>query len=268
MKKIFIVIGTLILALTAVAQTPDSIKTELYRINKIFDSSEYLAFDVNIVYNSDTSYGKYEHEEMSGNYVINNHNMYYKMGTTEYMQNDSFSYNVYNNDKMMVMTKNFVEANSTIFPLKNFVDSILTWYDSLYTITLSNDTDSRIIEFTSSLSNLPYNHFAIYYSADSYHPDKFEMSFVEPLNDYPDMPDSVISLIKLRPVTKKITMYFTNYHSAEDENIFNDENYVYYDRMKNEYRPAKRFRSYRFYADGINGEDYDPTVEVASPNGN
>ncbi|MDP4262202.1 MAG: hypothetical protein Q8941_06690 [Bacteroidota bacterium] len=270
MKRLLITTVSLVIACRIAAQAPnlDSVKTELYKVNKVFDSSIYLGFNVDIIYSSDTLYGKYEHEEMTGNYILNNKNIFYKMGSTEYMQNDSFAYNVYGEDKMMIMTRNFVDANSTLFPLKDFVDSIITWYDSAYTITFRNDSDAKVIEFTANRDSLPYQHFAVAYDSTSHYPIKFEMSFIQELTDYPDMPDSILSAIKQRPVKKSITILFSDYYNVETLDVFKDENYVYFDRMRKKYKPSEKFRSYRFVADGINGEDdYDPTIE-APPDGN
>src|SRR5258705_2253715 len=106
MKKIIIIITVCAVAITSIAlgQSPpnlDSVKAELYKINKIFDSSYYLGFDVGIAYSSDTLYGRFEHEEMKGKYILNNRNLYYKMGNIEYAQNDSFVYNIYHDEKMI-----------------------------------------------------------------------------------------------------------------------------------------------------------------------
>src|SRR5688572_16226809 len=83
----------------------DSAKAKLYQINKVFDSARYLGFDVHIAYNTDTLYGKFVHEEMDGNYILNEKSMYYKMGAGEYIQNDSFSYSIDHDDKSIIMVR-------------------------------------------------------------------------------------------------------------------------------------------------------------------
>ncbi len=120
------------------AQSPllDSAKNELYRINKVFDSSQYLAFDLNISYKSDSSGTIMQTDNTSGNYVLNKKNLYYQLGSTQYVQTDSFSYNIYSDEKMMIMTKNLIPENSDVFPLRTFVDSTIQYYGNAFTITI------------------------------------------------------------------------------------------------------------------------------------
>ncbi len=242
----------------------DSVRQELYKVNQVFDSARYLGFDVDIVSSSDTLFGRYEHEEMKGNYILNNKNIYYRMGATEYAQNDSFLYNIYHDEKLLMMTRNTVSSNSGLFPLKNFIDSVVTWYDSLYTITLTSDTNSKIIQFTANQSGLPYQRFAIYYNEYSYYPDKFEMSLYEEL-DLTGVPDSLLQLIRVRPVEKRITMSFSNYHNPSNLGVFENENYVYFDRLRKIYLPGAKLKAYRFIANGVPGEENDETIEMYPP---
>lgn len=266
MKRIFITAVIIIMGYMLPAQPAnlDSVKAELYKVNKIFDSSAYLGFDVSIVYSSDTIYGKFEHEEMKGRYILNNRNVYYHMGDVEYAQNDSFVYNIYHDDKTMFMTKDLVSA-SKLFPLKEFVDSIINWYDTAYTITLNDVEDLQVIQFNAAISGLPYERFAIYYDSISHFPERFEMWFQQPLDNQPDVPDSILQKIRLKTVTKKITMYFSNYYNPQTLEVFDDQTYVSFDRIRKRYRPNEKFRSYRFLANGVNGDDHDETVELYPP---
>lgn len=246
----------------------DSVKMELYKVNKVFDSSQYLGFDVNIVYSSDTLFGQFDHEEMSGKYILNNRNVYYKMGNVEYAQNDSFVYNIYHDEKMMMMSKDPVNSTSGMFPLRDFIDSIITWYDTSYTIAIDTVDESRVIEFKAKLSGLPYERFAIYYEPESHYPDKFEISFYADLVDKYEMPDAIAALVKLKRPQKKIVMNFSNYYHPQTLEVFDDESYVYFDRQRKIYRPAEKLRAYRFISNGIEAEEYDETIELTQPDDN
>ena len=272
MKKIktILTLSALTIASFAFAQAPpppnlDSVRAELYKVNKVFDSSYYLGFDVNIVYSSDTLFGRFEHEEMGGKYILNKRNLYYKMGNIEYAQNDSFVYNIYHDERMLMMTKDVLASNSTLFPLKEFVDSIITWYDSLYTISIFNADESKVIEFTATSTDVPYKRFAIYYEPESHYPDKFEMSMTDALNNLNDIPDSILQLVKLRPVEKRITMTFSNYYHPKTLEMFADDSYVFFDRQRKKYKPVEKFRGYRFMTNGVEGEEYDETIEIEAP---
>jgi hypothetical protein len=267
MKQIKIITGCLLISYMLAAQSPDldSVKLELYKINKVFDSSRYLGFDVHIDYNSDTLFGKFQQEQMDGRYILNNQRLYYKMGATEYIQNDSFVYNIYHDEKMMMMTKDVMASKSNLFPLKEFADSIIAVYGSTYTITLRNEDDSKVIEFTTSNSSLPYQRFAIYYDSVTHYPDKFEMSFMADISFY-EIPDSLAAKMRIKAPKNRITMQFLNYGFPSSLEIFDDENYVYFDRVRKRYQPSEKFKGFRFIANGV-GDDSGPddTIESNPP---
>jgi hypothetical protein len=270
MKRIVLMMVLLISGFLTFAQsTLDSARTELYKVNKVFDSSLYLGFDVRITYTSDTLFGKFAHEEMNGTYLLNQRNIYYKMGKAEYVQNDSVVYNIYHDDKVILMTNTHTTVGSSVFPLRDFVDSILTWYDSAYLINVSTAGDYKVLSFTAKRDSLPYRRFAIYYDEDTYYPYRYEMKFF----DGGDESDTVFlvtdsvqkQVVQKRPVTRNIDMYFSHYYNANSLDVFKDENYVLYDRFSNRFRTAEKYKGYKLIINGTDGEDYDKSEEITPP---
>lgn len=256
-----LVLATCLLAAHAQTFNLDSARNELYKINKVFDSSRYLGFDLNIRYTSDTAYGNYEYEELSGKYILNDRNIYYKMGNTEYVQNDSFSFTIYNDDKMMMMTRDSIALKSSLFPVREFTDSVLTWYAQVYNISVRYEDDSKVLEFTTNDTLAPYRRFTIYYSAESYYPDKFEMYFIE----RGEVTATGSGTDILVPTKKLITVSFSNYNSPESLDIFDNNNYVLFDRVRGKYQPSEKFRLYRFFTNDANGNGEDDDEEVYPP---
>jgi hypothetical protein len=270
MKQLSTIIASLVLfsAVQAYAQTPDSIKQALYKVNKVFDSSTFLAFDVNITYSTDTLFGQYQHEELNGEYIVNQNNLYYKIGDIEYIQNDSFVYNIYHDEKMLMMTRDLISNTSSKFPLREFVDSTIAWYDTAYTISLSTtDADYKVIKFTAKpdQQDVPYRSFSITYAPDNYYPDKFELTMYEALDNLPDMPDSIYQYIKIRRVHKYITMSFTNYHNPTNLEVFDNDTYVFYNRQRKRYQPSEKMKDFQFLANGVDNDEYDKTIEIMPP---
>ncbi len=273
MKRFMKTLGCALIALSAVftskAQSPhlDSAKNELYRINKVFDSSGYLAFDVAVLYNTDTLFGSFEHQEVYGNYIINRNNLYSKLDKTEFIQTDSFTYNIYNGEKTLMMTKN-TTSNSSLFPIRDFVDSVMTWYDTAYTITLrTEDSVLKVIEFSATNPSLPFTHFAVYYDAGTYYPVKFQMNSVGEF-DLSQIPDSILSNVAIKPMQRRVTMEFSNYRSADNLDVFKDINYAIYDRAKRAYRLTSKYRGYRFFANGVNADQVEEPIELTGPPSN
>ena len=263
MKKIAII---LLLALTfqshSHAQSPllDSARHELYRINNVFDSARYLGFDVNFTYSSDTTYGKYEYEELTGNYILNRRSIFYQVGPVAFMQNDSFAYDIYEDEKALVMSRHAINSSGSLFPVKAFVDSILSEYAAFYTINLRDENESRILEFIATDSTVPYYRFAVYYEPQSHYPDKYEVNYLEnPEQDVNGQTDV------LHPRKKKIVLNFSNYYHPNSLSVFDDSNYVYYDRARNQYVPAEKYRLYQFTTLGVNPDD--ETQELYPPPG-
>jgi hypothetical protein len=206
----------------------------------------------------------HEQDEVAGSYILNNRNMYYKMGQAEYVQTDSFVYNIDHEEKMIVMTKEPVAYNSSMFPLKEFVDEIIVQYDTAYLISLRTEEDSKVIEFSARGDSLPYKKFSIYYTPESYYPEKFEMVILEPF-DTTDVPDSLVQQVKIRPMEQRISIQFSAYYHPVSLDVFTDRKYVIYDRRNKFYRPAEAYKAYKLLLSGIEGDVSDPTVEVTAP---
>ena len=82
----------------------DSVNNEIYRINKVFDSTKYMSFDVNILYYTDTVYGRFERQEKKIEYSLNNSNYYYKSDELIFMQNDLYTVSIDNSEKSLIVT--------------------------------------------------------------------------------------------------------------------------------------------------------------------
>lgn len=269
MKKIIAVItGLIAMCSVASAQLEDA-KDELHKINSVFDSSIYVGFDVTINYQSDTVYGKFSFEQVTGRYILNNKNVYYKMGYSEYIQNDSFVYDIDHEQKMMMMTRQVMPVKSDLFPMKQFVDSILTWYDTLYQITMVDSADIRGIVFRAESDSLVYQRFAIYYDSASYFPTRYEVEFSSGIGETDSVFLSRDGSVKTEYVNKqlkrRIVVYFNDYFYSPSLDIFLNEQYVYFNRQSRRYSPSEKFSGYRLYTDGVDPDEPDTTMEVYPP---
>jgi hypothetical protein len=276
MKKIILLVSIIALAQYTNAQSPllDSAKNELYRVNKIFDSAQYIGFNLNIVYKSDSANVTIETDQMDGNYVLNQHNMYYHMGTTIYVQTDSFAYNIYPEEQTIMMTKNFIAQSSNAFPLRNFVDSMVYNYANDYTVTITTipaDSFNKVkrirfnkIPLSDSSANDPvgmqYNYFYIDYNfgvEGKYEPIKFEFSYDEEAQSITldslgnnTNPNTYLA-------TRTVTMNFSNFKPELNFELFNDASYVFYNRQRKIYEPTGKYRDYQFTSAGFDNEDDD-----------
>lgn len=244
----------------------DSVKTELYRINKVYDSARYLGFAVGIQYSTDSLLGSFNNDETWVEYILNGNNIYYKSGNDEYIQNDSFSYSIFHEDKTMLVTKELNEFKSSFFPLREFVDSVITWYDTSYYIDLQDvDTlSAKLIRFTAKYDTLPYKTFSIFYLPESYFLLRIEMSMESPF-EKGMLEDSLVLKIKTKPLQRRIVMNFSNYQYVQNVDVFQDRSYLIYDRFRKQYSPARKYRGYRLLLNGLEGVTDDETIEEKAP---
>jgi hypothetical protein len=247
----------------------DTARSELYQLNSVFDSSAYIGFDVRVVYTTDTVRGKFAYEEMNGNYIINNENMYYKMGSSEYIRNDSFAYHIHHDEKVMLMSNDPAVENSNLFPTREFVDSVLTWYDTAYVITIEDSAEVRTLKFVAKYDTLPYQLFAVYYLKESHLPLLFEMQFFNGADESDTVflvhgSDVSSSLFNSKPVKRRVSMTFSNY-TIPETSIFVDANYVYYNRQTGHYGPSEKYRGYRFLTQGVESDDPEIPAEMWPP---
>ena len=265
MKRIIILFCSIVFVQFLQAQSVilDSARNEIYRINQVFNNGMYLAFNMDIGYRVDSLNITLETEQMSGNYVLNKNNLYYNMGGTEYIQTDSFSYTLYADSKIMIMAKNVAQPNSALFPLKAFIDSLVNGYVSHYNITIDTiHTDSsayfkriNFIYDTAGVNNdiipLRYSSFYVQYNDESYLPSKFGFSYKE--DSYQFSNDSTVSgTIKL---DKRVDMSFSGYKTFTNTDIFNDMQYIIYNRQRKIYEPAEKYKDYQFITAGFENED-------------
>lgn len=271
MKQILNIILLTAITQIALAQSPmlDSAKNELARINKMFDSTTYLAFDVSIGYKNDSLDVTIEADSATGSYVLNKRNVYYKMGAAEYVQTDTFSYTIYNDEKLILMNRNDTPAgNSNMFNVRQFLDSVLNAYADSYSIIIDTVmTDSvnyykRILFAANTLASLvdneiPYKSFFVCYDEESYYPLQFAFSSDETVYVQDTIPSfQQTSYI----ISKSVTINFTNYSSFTNTDIFTDLKYAFYNRQRKIWEPADVYKGYQFVTSGFENED--PEAEM------
>ena len=268
MKKIIIVFCTVFFVQFVKAQlgpVRDSARAELYRINQVFEHNMYLGFNMDISYRADSANITVETEQQSGNYVINKKNMYYNMGGTEYIQTDSFSYTIYADNKTIIMGKNEVQPSNVLTPLNGFLDSLVdrhvSYYDvSMDTIQLDSADYIKRINFvfdtaygTDTGLAIKYSSFNVAYDEGSHRPSKLSFSYWEDVPVY--ISDTVFNgYIK---ELKHVDINFSGYRAFTNTEIFNDIQYVIYNRQRKIYEPADKYKNYQFITTGFENEEAD-----------
>lgn len=245
----------------------DSAKNELYRINKVFDSSAYLGFAINIIYNTDTcvSTGNAQHYEKRVEYQLNKKDYYYKVDDIEYMQNDSFTVSIDHEEKSMIVTKNSFNQLSGSFMMKDFLNNSINNYDSIYTITITDlpDSISRVIDFSTTDSLSPYTKFSVRYDIENYQPQQIEAVLAEKIAV---TDSSQLTGVHTDLLNQKLKLIFLDYRAIPTGKIFDEHNYFYKDGQTKRYLPVDKYKYYEFLTAGIDENEMEDNQQVLKDN--
>jgi hypothetical protein len=263
-KKYFIISVLAVAAcITAKAQSAaarDSARRELLAINKLFDSSSYLGFDMQVLYHTDSSAGKFNRYEKNGVYYLNNSNFFYQEAEMEYMQNSAFAVSIDHAEKTMLVAKTAATPPGRLL-LKDFADNVLDVYAAYYTIGLQYaDSTLRRISFT--LTGNPavppaYKWFSLVYDTATNYPESMDIELTQklPLNLPPGS-----TMVQPVPLTQFISINFSGFRALPGTRIFDAANYFVYNSNTKRYSPAEKYKYYRLILAGIEEADaeYSP----------
>jgi hypothetical protein len=227
----------------------DSVKNEIYRINKVFDSSGYMGFSLNIQYCTDTA--------ASGACRRDEKNVEY-----QYIQNDSFTVNIDHTEKSMIVTKNNFNQLSGSFMLKDFLNNSLAFYSSVYTITIV-DVDSlyRTILFVTNDILSPYKNFSVTYDNETYQPKFIEAALTEKLEVTDDSSQTDL-------LNQNLKLTFLNYRLIPTGKIFDEQNYFFKNKATKRCMPADKYKYYHFITAGIDEDELEDNPQVLKDNSN
>jgi hypothetical protein len=265
MFKKYCIIPVLVIAacITASAQSAaerDSAKQELLAINKLFDSSAYLGFDMQVRYHTDTSAGKFNRYERNGVYYLNNTNFFYREGEMEYMQNNAFAVSIDHAEKIMLVSKKAATPPGAVL-LKDFIDNAVDLYATAYTIGL-NYVDSNLRRISFELTGNPavppaYKRFTLLYDTATNYPESMDIELTKelPLNLPPGS-----TMVQPAPLRQFITIEFSGFRALPGTQIFDAANYFVYDNITKRYSPAEQYKYYKLVLAGIEeaAAEYSP----------
>ena len=122
--------------------TIDSLKDDVTKINKIFDSSYFLQFKVQYIYSSNNLVtNKHDIKQKEGNYLVSGKRFYFDLGDLEYMQDETMAITAIHANKVMLISKNTMPTASSSIQLKSWVEQMINSFQQYYDISLSSNSD-------------------------------------------------------------------------------------------------------------------------------
>ncbi len=251
-RKIITALLTFIPIITIGQTTLDTAKNDLTKVNSWFDSSRYIGFDARFMYFTDTVAGKFEYMEKKAEYYLNKNHFYMNSDGMEHIQNDSFSIEIDNNQKTLIVSPNINGKLAEQFMLKDFMSQSLDIYANIYTISITDiDTFTRETKFVTNNSASPYSEFSIRYDTSAFLPISMHFTLTEKL---PFEIKSGSSTKDLR-LKQQLAIYFSDFRGMTDPSIFNETTFVRYDIATKKYEASKKYQDYRFYSLGFDDDE-------------
>jgi hypothetical protein len=220
-----------------------SIQQELINIYKVYDSTNYLTFDVKYKYTSDTLFGDYVNDVLEGTYTMAGKKAKYNLGDIDFMQNDSFFVAVYNEEKFILVNDPPNKNAGNILPLRAMMDSIVQVYAAHYTINQSIQNDTAIIKFIEADTLAQFKEFTIKYDSGNYVLYSINYFFEEP-----PILDPEVEYVMMPPARKRrLSISFSNYHFNNiSEKIYDINNYIFWE-PDGVYRPVEKYKDFQIY---------------------
>lgn len=253
---------TSVAGLQAQTLTTDSTRKLLFRLNKVYDTTQNIAFDVRFLYDkvNDAQLGLVNHSEVNGSYIFNGKKAFYKLGDVEYLRNDSFAIAAYITDKIIVVSKPESKSASGYIPFNEMLDSITTSMVYAYTATAYAKTDTvNTVQFVKNHDSIPgYDTLRLSYNPVSYiligmetcfreMPDVIENEDDLPPAANPASPSAGNSEPPPATVPVKLRIRFTDhrFHSTEPY-TFSEARFII-EKNPNEWEPSDLYKGFTIY---------------------
>lgn len=240
---IFVLVAGLTSGLSA--QPDVEARSAMQSLYKIYDSTDFITFDVRYHFYTDTVFGDFHKEEMSGTYTMSGRNAKFSMNEVEYLQNDSFFVAVYNKEKMIMVGNSRMANAGSYMPMREAIDSVLNAYSAHYNITVQNNESNPegYIQFSRADTIATFDKFLIQF--DTQHKYLTGITYVfDEISEIGEDTDSTAT----RQITHKriLTIDFLNYRFDNfEEDHYNENKYFWND--EGELKPTMKYTGYKIY---------------------
>lgn len=242
-NKLSLIAVTLFFLITGVSQSfgQCSPSEAIAKIYQRLDTLNYLTFDVNYVYKTDTINGDYENSSLSGSFTLANNRAFYNIGNIQFMQNDSFLIAVYPEDKIIIVSD---PQDSSNLSFRSAIDGLMDSLAEHYSVTTfmdSTDSTEGVISFLKSDSLAQYDRFLIKYDTLENYLTSIQYDFKE--NSLVE-PEDTLQNEQIVTHQKQFIMWFTNYRIANfSDKIYDESNYIWFEDGK--CKPVEKYKDYR-----------------------
>ncbi|MES2773901.1 MAG: hypothetical protein V4722_06935 [Bacteroidota bacterium] len=233
----------------ALAQTPvDSafVAQRLSAIYKVYDSMNYMSFDMQMIISADSVPGylnSQSNSEQNAKLTVAGRKYRYELGENIFMQGDSFVIAAYKPAQTLLFDKaKPTGANSLLPGGKTSLDSLLKNFTMVYSMFSDSTTEgTKLLTFHTVNTSMPYRDIIIEYDAENNYLVNTTYVYYTPF----ELEDSIISPPVLQKHTLAVKYSKYRFDPRSFEKAFSEAEFIYYDGKK--YWPSDAYRRYRFY---------------------
>lgn len=230
------------------AQPVAQAKAAMESLYKLYDSTDFITFDVRYNFFTDTAYGDFKSEAMAATYTMSGRKAKFSMDNIEYMQNDSFFITVYNKEKIIVVANSRMQNAGGYMPMRAIIDSVLNAYADHYLIAVTNDINNPdgSITFERADSLAMYDKFIIRFDTQQKYLTGLTYTFMEETAPETDDSSAAGAVDRMIMHRRTLRIDFLNYRFDNiDPEIYNENRYIWED--EGELKPVSKYEGYKVY---------------------
>lgn len=221
-----------------------AVRNLLNNIRDVYDTLNNFSVDVRYTSKIEEATAGDGVQTMEGHYTLQGNFARYTLGQVECIQNDSFFVGVYNNDRLMVVSKPQSNANTRFFPMQGAVDSLLKIPADKYDVTIMEDVSGKTgkIRFLAKEPSEKVTLFELEY----YNSSRLLKSVQYQFKDYVPAPANDTTGVGYILKHKSLLMEFYNLSFEKSpESAFNHRQYFSFEGT--EIKAADKFYGFKTY---------------------
>lgn len=233
-KGLFVLILLIAINHSLCAQNP--VLLECVNINKAYQASGYLSFNVSYTYAPETSPTDIQ-DSSQALYKLKGLKYWGSIDSVEFMQNDSFQITLHHRENLITLGLPTYNQPFTL-PMSQW-DSIFLHNDK-FTYSIGVDAGYKKITVDYD-ANMPYKKFELWYDSATYRVNRMRYQI-----DYNTSDDSYDKSGTLSGAFAEVNIYFSNYQTDQfTDDVFNSAYYI--TKIGGIYYPAGDYETYELF---------------------
>jgi hypothetical protein len=246
----------------------NQIKNKIDSINRVYEQSDELSFDVRVTLSSDTVRGYFEVDQQLITYSINRNKYHYRTADNEFLFDDSISLTI-NHLEQSIFISQTAGNPLQLAVMGSFSDSAIAFLCSKYAYSYTSLPNGvKAVNFQSDSINAVYTKLYVRYHSDNYLLEEVGFDFKDYAtpkgNEFDENGLKATDSIPLLNMVMK--MKVENYRQINPGVSLSFVSYLKYNHALSIFEGVGRLAGYRvFGSSNISGKAPEETQEMITP---